>query len=118
MIPELIRRRGAVHLADEEPPADPALNPPRAVLELVPESVARENLVLPLSLDGETLTCATDRADDLGKRDKLSFILSRKVVCRAVGRNAIVAAINQHYSHHEKEQVDSMLQEFTDTAME
>src|SRR5207249_787402 len=84
----------------------------------IPESVARENLVLPLSLDGETLTCATDRADDLGKRDKLSFILNKKVVFRAVGRNAIVAAIKHHYGHHETEQVDSMLQEFTDTAID
>src|SRR5262245_63130283 len=90
---------------------------PRQILELIPASVARENLVLPLRLDGETLTCATDRADDLGKRDKLSFILNKKVVFRAVGRDAVVAAINFHYGQTEKESVDSMLAEFTDTAI-
>src|SRR5262249_55781344 len=31
---------------------------PAAVLELVPESVARENFVLPVAVEGETLTVA------------------------------------------------------------
>jgi hypothetical protein len=67
MIPTLIQRRGAQHLAEEEAArvlsdADDearGLEPPRAVLELIPESVARENIVLPLALDGRTLVVAT-----------------------------------------------------------
>lgn len=60
MIPKLIQRHGAQHLAVQE--ADAA---PPHVLELLPESVARENVVFPLRLDGETLFAAvTPRPGD------------------------------------------------------
>src|SRR4029077_11809388 len=35
-----------------------------AILELIPESVARENLIVPLALDGDMLICAAVKADD------------------------------------------------------
>ena len=38
---------------------------PKAVIELVPESVARENVVLPLSLEGNVLKIITCRPDQL-----------------------------------------------------
>jgi hypothetical protein len=118
VIPELIKKRGAVHLADEDGPAVPGLDPPRAVLELVPESVARENLILPLALDGETLTVAAADPGNLLVADKLSFILNKKVKLVAAPREAIRAAIDRHYGRAETEAVDSMLCEFTDTAID
>jgi hypothetical protein len=112
MIPKLIQRQGAQHLAeeDQQAPADAAaLNPPRAVLELVPESVCRENLVLPLRLDGRTLHVAAVNASDVMLRDKLSFILNKDI--RLVGHpaDALRAAIAYHYGRDESEAVDSML---------
>ncbi|HKA07542.1 MAG TPA: hypothetical protein VKD71_09815 [Gemmataceae bacterium] len=110
---KFLTRSGALrHEAD----AGVSFNPPRAVVELVPESVARENLVLPLSLDGETLTCAAANPNDLHLQDKLSFILTKKVHLVPASRKAIRAAINRHYGHAETESMDSMLCEFTDTA--
>ena len=117
MIPEMIKKRGAVHLADEDSPPVTGLDPPRWVLELVPASVARENLVLPLLLDGETLTVATTDPGNLLLADKLSFLLNKKVKLVHAPRALIFDAINRHYGQTETESVDSMLCEFTDTAV-
>ncbi len=118
MIPVIIQKRGAVHLDAEagEPSAGPLPTPPPAVLALVPESVARENLVLPLRLDGETLWVAAADPTDLSVADKLTFILNKKVRLVGYPRAGINAAINRHYGRTETESVDSMLVEFTDTA--
>jgi|GEM_PF-643781 len=130
MIPKLIQRRGAQHLAEEEavqkppppaesPPAiDPALNPPRDVLELIPASVARENNVLPLQLVGRLLFVATTDKSNILLRDKLSFILNKDIRFVELPRAKIQEAINQHYGQIETESVDSMLVEFTDTTIE
>jgi hypothetical protein len=129
MIPVIIQKRGAVHLADEEeaaaadilldaPAAAPLRDPPRVVLELVPESVARENLILPLRLEGETLFVAAADPKDLNTADKLTFILNKKIRLVGYPRELIIAAINKHYGRTETESVDSMLREFTDTAIE
>src|SRR5438874_862718 len=117
MIPVIIQKRGAVHLdeADERTAAnillDTGLNPPRAVLELVPESVARENTILPLRLDGETLYVAAANPDNIDVRDKLTFILNKNIRFETHPRIDIQAAINRHYGHTETESVDAMLTE-------
>jgi hypothetical protein len=122
MIPELIRRRGAVHLADEDVAAAAQLSPgagidpPWAVLELVPESVARENQIVPLALDGETLTVAAADAKNLLVADKLSFLLNKKVRLVRYPAAAIRDAIDRLYGHTETESVDSLLCEFEDSA--
>jgi hypothetical protein len=124
MIPVIIQKRGAVHLdeADERTAAnillDSGLNPPRAVLELVPESVARENTILPLRLDGETLTVAAVNPDNIDVRDKLTFILNKKIRFETHPRVDIHAAINRHYGTDQTRSVDSMIADFTDTALE
>jgi MshEN domain len=115
---KFLTRAGAVHVEGAGPAASAEnLNPPRAVLELVPESVAREHLILPLSLDGETLTCAAARPDNLLVQDQLSFILNKRVRFVAAPPDAIRAAINRHYGQTETESTDSFLSEFTDTAI-
>src|SRR5439155_5074338 len=117
-----LEQRGAVGEAAGAPA--PATVPrayraiPRHILELMPQAVARENLVLPLSLDGETLTCAAVRADDLGLADKLTFILNKKIRLVSAGRPAMIAAINYHYCHGESESVDSFIQVLTDTVID
>jgi hypothetical protein len=108
-----IRRPGAVATA-----VGPPIDVPAAVVESLPEAVARENLVVPLRLDGETLFVAAANAADVMLRDKLSFILNKKVVLVPTPRPTILDAINRLYGQTETESVDSMLVEFTDTAVD
>jgi hypothetical protein len=119
MIPELIQRRGAVHGADKETQVERSLrlDAPPSILELVPEAVARENMVFPIALDGETLTLAAVDPGNLLLVDKLSFILNKKV--RLVGHSseAIWEAIERHYGSSESESVSSCLSELTDSAI-
>jgi hypothetical protein len=119
---QLLRSRGALNEAaagDEPVTADGlATRPvPPEVVELIPESVARENLVMPLTYDGETITCATVDASNIALADKVRFIVAKNVRLVPAPRQDIVAAINRHYGHTETESVDSMLSEFTDTAI-
>ena len=52
--------------------------------------------------------------------DKLRFVLNREIEVALAPKEAIVEAINRYYggSTTETESVDSMLQEFTDTAID
>ncbi len=52
---------------------------PPAVVELVPESVARENSVLPMSEDDGTLKVIMSDPQDYDTREKLRFILNRNI---------------------------------------
>src|SRR5262245_32262503 len=56
------------------------LDIPKAVIELVPESVARENVVLPLSLEGNTLKIITADPTNYDTTQKLQFILNKDIV--------------------------------------
>src|SRR5690349_5238185 len=91
---------------------------PPAVIELVPESVARENIVLPLSQDGNVLKIITSDPSDFDTVQKLQFILNKDITPVIAAREQIVEAINRHYGQTETESVDSMLAEFTDTAID
>ncbi|MCI0701920.1 MAG: hypothetical protein L0241_12635, partial [Planctomycetia bacterium] len=94
------------------------LTAPPAIVELIPESVARENLVFPLRLEGPVLYVAAVDPGDLMIRDKLTFILNKDIRLVRHPREHIQEAINRHYGRTETESVDSMLVEFTDTAIE
>ena len=52
--------------------------------------------------------------------EKLRFVLNREIEVALAPKEAIVEAINKYYggSTAETESVDSMLQEFTDTAID
>jgi type IV pilus assembly protein PilB len=91
---------------------------PIAVIELVPESVARENALLPLSEDEGTLTVIISDPQDYETLDKVRFILNRDVRTALAPRESILEAINRYYGQAEGESADSMLQEFTDTAID
>ena len=91
---------------------------PQDVVELLPESVARENTIFPLSEMGSALRLATSDPTDMELQEKLRFILNRDVEMSLAPRQQIVEAINRHYGLSDGESADSMLQEFTDTAID
>ena len=91
---------------------------PPSVVELVPESVARENAVLPLSEDDGTLKVIMSDPLDYDTREKLRFILNRNIEVALAPRDIILESINKHYGQMDGESADSMLQEFTDTAID
>ncbi len=91
---------------------------PPSVVELVPESVARENVVLPLAEGDGELTVIVSDPLDFETIDKLRFILNRQIEIALAPRESILEAINRHYGQTVGESADSMLQEFTDTAID
>jgi type IV pilus assembly protein PilB len=91
---------------------------PQSVVEMVPESVARENRVMPISADGNVLKIVTSEPDNYDVLQKLQFILNKDIQPVLADREQIVAAINRHYGQTETESVDSMIAEFTDTQIE
>ena len=88
------------------------------VVGLLPESVARENNIFPLAEEGSSLRVATSDPTDLDTQEKLRFILNREVELALAPREQIVEAINRYYGTSDGESADSMLQEFTDTAID
>ncbi|MCA9231281.1 MAG: type II/IV secretion system protein [Planctomycetales bacterium] len=91
---------------------------PPAVVELVPESVARENAVIPFSEEDGKLKIVVSDPLDFNTFDKLKFILNREVEIGLATREKILEAINRNYGQMDGESADSMLQEFTDTAID
>jgi type IV pilus assembly protein PilB len=91
---------------------------PQSVVELVPESVARENFVLPMAQENGALKIIMSDPSDFDTVQKLQFILNKDIQPVLAPREQIVEAINRHYGQTETESVDSMLQEFTDTAID
>jgi type IV pilus assembly protein PilB len=91
---------------------------PENVIELVPESVARENSILPMREDEESLVVIMSDPMDIETIDKLRFILNRRVEVALAPKESIIEATNRYYGQEEGESADSMLQEFTDTAID
>ncbi|TWT46811.1 GspE/PulE family protein [Botrimarina hoheduenensis] len=91
---------------------------PPAVVELVPESVARENAVIPIEGDDSILKVCISDPDDFATIEKLQFILNRKIDIALATKEHILEAINRNYGQNMDESADSMLQEFTDTAID
>jgi type IV pilus assembly protein PilB len=91
---------------------------PEEVVDLLPESVARENTIFPIGEAGGTLRIATCDPTDMDAQEKLRFILNREIEMALAVREQIVEAINRHYGLSDGESADSMLQEFTDTAID
>ena len=89
-----------------------------SVIELVPESVARENSILPFEEQEGELTVLISDPGDMDTIEKLRFILNRDVKIALAPRDRIQESINRYYGQIEGESADSMLQEFTDTAID
>ncbi|MFV0443135.1 MAG: GspE/PulE family protein [Planctomycetaceae bacterium] len=92
---------------------------PSSLIEMVPESVARENVVIPVAMEGEKLIVASTNPMNLEVLDKLRFILNKDIDMAMAPKEAINAAINRSYGQGgDTESVDSMLMEFTETAID
>lgn len=91
---------------------------PKAVIELVPESVAREKIVLPLSLEGNVLKIITADPTNYEAIQSLQFILNKDVQPVLAIQEQIQEAINKNYGQSETESMDSMLAEFTGTQID
>ena len=94
------------------------VNIPDSIIELVPESVARENAILPLAEEEDALKVIVSDPYDIDTVEKLRFILNRRIEIALAPREKILEAINKYYSQVEGESADSVLQEFTDTAID
>ncbi|GAB5403955.1 MAG: hypothetical protein Aurels2KO_21860 [Aureliella sp.] len=72
---------------------------PSAVLESIPESVARECCIVPFNDDHAGLVVLTDltQTNDTETIDKLQFILNRRITCLHADANAIRRAIEHDY---------------------
>ncbi|QDU93031.1 GspE/PulE family protein [Lignipirellula cremea] len=91
---------------------------PDNVIEMVPESVARENVILPMAEFDGSLKIILSDPRDVKTMENLTFILNRSVSPALAPRENILEAINRYYGQIEGESADSMLQEFTDTAID
>lgn len=91
---------------------------PNSVIELVMESMARENVVIPTGLDGESVVIAMHNPNNIDVLDKLRFVLNRDIKVVMAPMESIQGAINRHYGQTETESVDTMISEFTETAIE
>ena len=91
---------------------------PEMVIELMPEAVARENNVLPLAETERGLKVLMSEPGDVDTVEKLRFILNRDVTVALATRSKIILHINRMYGQVEGESADSILQEFTDTAID
>jgi len=91
---------------------------PEMVIELMPETVARENCVLPLAEEDGRLKVVMAEPNDVETMEKLRFILNRDVSVALAPRDSILDQINKKYGQIEGESADSILQEFTDTAID
>lgn len=91
---------------------------PASVIELVPESVARENVVIPLGYHNRTLLMAMPDPRDMELLLKFQFIMNREIKPVAASREQIIEAIDRHYGQRETESVDSILAEFPDIAID
>ncbi len=88
------------------------------IIQMVPESVAREQCMLPIASSGRSLTVLVSDPFNLETIEKLRFILDCNIVCMVGSASGISEAINRHYGQVEGESADSMLQEFTDTQID
>jgi type IV pilus assembly protein PilB len=91
---------------------------PESVIELMPEAVARENIVIPISETDRGLKILMSEPGDIETVEKLRFILNRDVTVALATRSGIVMKISQMYGQAEGESADTVLQEFTDTAID
>jgi hypothetical protein len=82
-------RRIEVDLRGFEVPANAA--------ELVPESLARQDVVVPIGFRGQTLVLAMRDPDDRPMLEVLEFILNRGIEAVAAPAGQIIETINRRY---------------------
>ena len=83
------------------------LNVPPTIIEMVPESVARENVLIPIAEDNGVLQIAIRDLSDFEIIAKVQFILARAIQPALAPAEQIVAALNRHYGQSQTESVTS-----------
>jgi len=70
---------------------------PPAIIEMVPESIARENVLIPIGEENGVLQIVMSNPSDYDTITKLQFILARDIQLAVAPEEQIVVAINRHY---------------------
>jgi type IV pilus assembly protein PilB len=70
---------------------------PPTIIEMVPESIARENVLIPIGEENGVLQIVMSNPYDYETILKLQFILARDIHLAMAPEEQIVAAINRHY---------------------
>ena len=70
---------------------------PPAIIEKVSESIARENVIIPLAEENGILQIVMSDPSDYETAAKLQFILSLDIQPVLAPKEQIVEAINRHY---------------------
>ncbi|MEZ6126321.1 MAG: ATPase, T2SS/T4P/T4SS family [Planctomycetaceae bacterium] len=91
---------------------------PHSVIELITESLARENVVIATGIENDSVVIAMHNPNNIEVLDKLRFVLNRDIKVVMAPIESIQGAINRHYGQTETESVDTMISEFTETAIE
>ncbi len=78
-------------------------------VKLVPESFARENLLIPLSVEGDTLTVAMANVFDLPTIDALQQMTGYFIEVKAASESDIQQAIDQYYG--KLQSIEEVIQE-------
>ncbi|MDB5384480.1 MAG: hypothetical protein JWM11_126 [Planctomycetaceae bacterium] len=89
---------------------------PSSVTDMMPASICWENVCIPYAKDEDRLYVAVIDADNVGLADKLSFVLGQDVRLTQAPERQIRAALIRHGIELQTESVDSILNEFTETA--
>lgn len=80
----------------------------RELMEFIPESVAREDVVAPLHHRGNRLLIASADPTNLDTIQKLQFILNKDIVLVPADADAIRAVIDHYYGQTETECISSI----------
>lgn len=91
---------------------------PASVIGMVPESMARENTVIPIEAEGNKLKLAFHDPMAFEVLDKVRFMVNKEIDVVVAPKPSIQRCIDRHYGQSETESVDSMIAEFTDTQID
>ena len=92
---DMLRRKAREHGLEFVDLDETVISP--STVELLPESVARENAVLPLDEEDGALCVVMSGPQDYDTREKLVFILNRKIEIAIAPRSKILEAIERYY---------------------
>lgn len=67
------------------------------IIEMVPEAIARENVLIPFAEENGLLRIAVRNPSDSETLSKLQFILARDIRVSVAPEEQIVSAIHRHY---------------------
>jgi type IV pilus assembly protein PilB len=85
------------------------------VINMVPRAVAEENKIMPIKMNGRTVTIAMTDPLDLFTLDNLRFILNTDIDCVLATPTDVQGAIQRHYGSAEKTELENAIMTATQT---